>query len=176
LRATSESARRPSLDLLVDLLLVRRLPPWHASLGKRLVRSPKVYLRDSGVLHALLGIEDKETLLSHPVLGASWEGHVIESLLASAPDGVQGHFYRTSGGAEIDLLLGWPDGRQWAVEIKRSLAPKPKRGFHSACADLLPERSFVVYPGTEAFALGNDIEAVPLRDLAQRVAARGGDA
>lgn len=162
------------LDLLVDLLLVRRLPPWHANLGKRLVRSPKVYLRDSGVLHTLLGIEDKEALLSHPVLGASWEGHVIESLLASAPDGVQGHFYRTSAGAEIDLLLGWPDGRKWAVEIKRSLAPRPERGFHFACADLKPERRFIVYPGTESFAVGSDVEAVSLRELAQRVAAAGG--
>jgi predicted AAA+ superfamily ATPase len=159
------------LDLLVDLLLVRRLPPWHANLGKRLTRSPKVYLRDSGVLHALLGIEDKEALLSHPVLGASWEGHVIESLLACAPDRVQGYFYRTSAGAEIDLLLCWPDGRLWAVEIKRSLGPKPERGFHSACADLQPERRFVVYPGTEALTLGHDVEAVPLPDLARRVAA-----
>lgn len=164
------------LDLLVDLLLVRRLPPWHANLGKRLTRSPKVYLRDSGLLHALLGIQDLDALLSHPVLGASWEGFVIETLLACAPDGTQGHFFRTSAGAEIDLLLAWPDGRLWAVEIKRSLAPKPERGFHSACADLQPERRFVVYPGTEAFALGNGIEAVPLPDLAQRLVVAGAGA
>jgi hypothetical protein len=105
------------------------------------------------------------------VLGASWEGHVIESLLACAPNRVQGHFYRTSAGAEIDLLLCWPDGRLWAVEIKRSLVPKPERGFYSACADLRPERRFVVYPGTEALTLGDDVEAVPLLDLARRVAA-----
>ena len=97
------------LDLLADLLLVRRLPPWHANLGKRLVKSPKVYVRDSGLVHALLNIPDKETLLAHPVVGASWEGFVIENLLASLPPGVQAYFYRTSGGAEIDLLLAWPE-------------------------------------------------------------------
>jgi predicted AAA+ superfamily ATPase len=148
------------LDLLVDLLLVRRLPPWHANLGKRLVKSPKVYVRDSGLVHALLGIADKETLLSHPVVGQSWECFVIENLLASAPDGVQGHFYRSSSGAEIDLLLAWPDGKLWAIEIKRSLAPKLERGFHAACADLKPSRKLVVYPGEESYRLAADIEAM----------------
>lgn len=159
------------LDLLVDLLLVRRLPPWHANLGKRLVKSPKVYVRDSGLVHALLMIPDKETLLAHPVIGQSWECFVIENLLACAPPQVQGYFYRTSGGAEIDLLLAWPDGRLWAVEIKRSLAPRPERGFHSACADLSPARKFVVYPGTERYRLAPDIEAVPLQVLAAELGA-----
>jgi predicted AAA+ superfamily ATPase len=158
------------LGLLVDLLLVRRLPPWHANLGKRLVKSPKVYIRDSGLLHALLGIADKDALLSHPVIGQSWEGFVVETLLGCAPAGVQGHFYRTSGGAEIDLLLAWPDGRLWAVEIKRSLAPKVERGFHSACADLTPECRWLVYPGQERYRLGNGITAVSLRDLAGELA------
>ena len=117
------------IDLLADLLLARRLPSWHANVGKRLVKSPKVYVRDSGLVHALLAIGDKETLLSHPVVGASWEGFVIENLLAVVPEGVQGHFYRTSGGAEIDLVLSFPDGRLWAVEIKRSLSPRPERGL-----------------------------------------------
>ncbi|OHC71713.1 MAG: ATPase [Rhodocyclales bacterium RIFCSPLOWO2_02_FULL_63_24] len=148
------------LDLLVDLLLVRRLPPWHANLGKRLVKSPKVYVRDSGLVHALLGIADKETLLSHPVVGQSWECFVVENLLACAPEGVQGHFYRSSGGAEIDLLLAWPNGELWAVEIKRSLAPKIERGFHAACADLKPARKLVIYPGAESFRLAQDIEAM----------------
>ncbi|MDZ4253245.1 MAG: ATP-binding protein [Sulfuritalea sp.] len=148
------------LDLLVDLLLVRRLPPWHANLGKRLVKSPKVYVRDSGLVHALLGIADKETLLSHPVVGQSWECFVIENLLACAPDGVQGHFYRSSAGAEIDLLLAWPDGKLWAIEVKRSLAPKLERGFHAACADLKPARKLVIYPGDESFRLAQDIEAM----------------
>jgi predicted AAA+ superfamily ATPase len=148
------------LDLLVDLLLVRRLPPWHANLGKRLVKSPKVYVRDSGLVHALLGIADKEALLAHPVVGQSWECFVIENLLACAPDDVQGHFYRSSSGAEVDLLLAWPNGELWAIEIKRSLAPKLERGFHSACADLKPARKLVIYPGTETYRLAEDIEAM----------------
>ncbi len=161
------------LDLLVDLLLVRRLPPWHANIGKRLVKSPKVYVRDSGLLHALLGLTDLETLLSHPVVGASWEGFVIENLLAVAPEGVSASFYRTGGGAEMDLLLAWPDDRLWAIEIKRSLSPKVERGFHSACTDLHPERRFVVYPGEAAFPLAESIEATPLHDLAARLIETG---
>lgn len=154
------------LGLLADLLLVRRLPPWHANLGKRLVKSPKVFIRDSGLTHALLNIPDKETLLAHPVQGASWEGFVIENLLANVDAMVQPYFYRSSGGAEIDLLLAWPDGRLWAIEIKRSLTPKLERGFHSACADLKPERRFVVYPGSERYRMAEDIEAMPLPMLA----------
>ena len=155
------------LGLLVDLLLVRRLPPWHANLGKRLVKASKVYIRDSGIAHALLNIPGKETLLAHPVVGASWEGFVIENLLANADPVVQAYFYRSSGGAEIDLLLAWPGGQLWAIEIKRSLTPKAERGFHSACADLKPEKRWVVYPGIERYRLAEDIEAVPLTLLAQ---------
>ena len=155
------------IDLLCDLLLVRRLPPWHANIGKRLVKSPKVYVRDSGLVHALLDIDNKETLLSHPVVGASWEGFVVENLLACAPANVQAHFYRTSGGAEIDLLLAWPSGVLWAIEIKRSLSPKVERGFHAACDDLAPARKFVVYPGQEAFPLGHEVQAIPLATLCE---------
>jgi predicted AAA+ superfamily ATPase len=158
------------IDLLCDLLLVRRLPPWHANVGKRLVKSPKVYVRDSGLLHALLDISTKETLLSHMVLGASWEGFCIENLLSCARANVQGYFYRTSGGAEVDLLLVWPGGDIWAVEVKRSLTPKVERGFHAACDDLLPVRKLVVYPGNESFPLGHDIQAVPLATLCQELA------
>jgi predicted AAA+ superfamily ATPase len=158
------------IDLLADLLLVRRLPAWHANVGKRLVKSPKVYVRDSGLVHTLLGIADKETLLAHPVLGASWEGFVVEQLLSVAPEGVQGYFYRTSGGAEIDLVLHFPDNRIWAIEIKRSLSPGAPKGFHSACADLTPERRFLVYPGAEAYPLGHDIQAIPLPALARLLA------
>lgn len=160
------------LGLLADLLLVRRLPPWHANLGKRLVKSPKVYIRDSGIVHALLNIPDKETLLAHPVVGASWEGFVVENLLANADAMVQPFFYRSSGGAEIDLLLAWPEGRLWAIEIKRSLTPKLERGFHAACADLQPERRFVVYPGKERYRLAEDIEAMPLPLLAEMLRKR----
>ena len=157
------------LDLLVDLLLVRRLPPWHANLGKRLVKSPKVYVRDSGLVHALLNISDKEALLAHPVVGQSWECFVIENLLVCAATKAQGYFYRTSGGAEIDLLLLWPDGNLWAIEIKRSLSPKVERGFHTACADLVPARKFIVYPGTERYHLAADIEAISLEELASEL-------
>ena len=160
------------LDLLVDLLIVRRLPPWHANLRKRMVKSPKVYVRDSGLAHALLNIPDLETLLAHPVVGQSWECFAIENLLVAAADKAQGYFYRTSGGAEIDLLLAWPDGSLWAVEIKRSLAPKIERGFHEACNDLQPARKFVVYPGREAYPLARDIQATPLETLATLISAK----
>ena len=159
------------LDLLVDLLLVRRLPPWHANLGKRLVKSPKVYVRDSGLVHALLNISDKEALLSHPVVGQSWECFVAENLLVCATNKAQGYFYRTGGGAEIDLLLSWPDGSLWAIEIKRSLSPKLERGFHAACTDLAPARKFVVYPGVERYRLATDIEAISLEELAAELIA-----
>ena len=158
------------IDLLCALLLVRRLPPWHTNIGKRLVKSSKVYLRDSGLVHALLDIETKETLVSHPVVGASWEGFVIDNVLSCAPSGVQGYFYRTSGGAEVDLLLAWPNGELWAVEIKRSLSPKVERGFHAACADLQPVRKLVVYPGLESIPLGHDIFTVPLEMLCRELA------
>lgn len=159
------------LDLLVDLLLVRRLPSWHANLGKRIVKSPKVYVRDSGLVHALLNISDKETLLSHPIVGQSWECFVIENLLDCLVGKAQGYFYRTSGGAEIDLLLSWPSGSLWAIEIKRSLSPKLERGFHAACADLQPTKKFVVYPGAERYRMTADIEAISLKELASELAA-----
>lgn len=158
------------IDLLCALLLVRRLPPWHANLGKRLVKSSKVYVRDSGLVHALLDVESKEALLSHMVLGASWEGFVIENLLSCAPASAQAYFYRTSGGAEVDLLLVWPGGDIWAIEIKRSLTPKLERGFRAACEDLLPKRKLVVYAGAESFPLGHDIQAIPLATLCQELA------
>jgi len=154
------------VDLLVDLLLVRRLTPWHANVSKRLAKAPRLYLRDSGLVHALLGIEDVEALLAHPVVGASWEGMVIENLLACAPEGSAAHYYRSSGGAEADLLLVLPGGERWVVEVKRSLKPRPDRGFHAACQDLEPARRFVVYPGVERYRISEQVEAVSLPDLA----------
>lgn len=159
------------VDLLVDLLLVRRLPPWHANVGKRLVRSPKVYLRDSGLLHALLGLRDEEAVLSHPVAGASWEGFVVETLVAAAPPGTVPYFYRTSAGAEIDLLLDVPGRRPWAIEIKRSLAPKVERGFHNAATDVEPEQRIVVHPGAETFPLKEGILAMPLQEAGRALLA-----
>jgi predicted AAA+ superfamily ATPase len=159
------------LDLLVDLLLVRRLQPRLANVGKRQIRSPKTYVRDSGLLHALLGLGDKEALLGHPVVGASWEGYAIESLIALGGR-AEPSFYRTSGGAEIDLILRWPDGNEWAIEVKRSLSPQPTRGMRSAIEDLEPERGFIVYPGEDRYRLSETIEAVSLPDLAADLLAR----
>jgi uncharacterized protein len=163
------------LDLMTDLLLVRRLAPHLPNVGKRLVRSPKIYVRDSGLLHALLGLLDKEAVLGHPVAGPSWEGMAIESILAAAGPRAQAGFYRTSHGAEIDLVLSWPGGSDWAIEIKRSLAPGVERGFHSALSDLEPERALVVYPGSERYPLRPSIEAIGLPELCEQLyAARSG--
>lgn len=158
------------IDLLTDLLLVRRLSPFHANLGKRLVKSPKVYVRDSGLVHALLGIADHDALAGHPVVGASWEGFVIENLLSAVPAGTRASFYRTAAGAEIDLLLELPGGRRWAVEIKSGLSPRLEKGFHFARQDLKPEKSFVVYSGDDRYPLGEDTEAIGLRELASILA------
>jgi predicted AAA+ superfamily ATPase len=160
------------LDLLVDLLLVRRLAPWHGNVRKRLVKSPKVYVRDSGLVHALLGIADGEALLAHPVAGASWEGLAIESLIAAAPPGTEAHFFRTAAGAEIDLLLDRPgERRPWAIEIKRGLAPKIERGFLAACETVRPLKRCVVYGGSERFPLAENVEAFPLIELCAELAA-----
>lgn len=152
-------------DILVDLLLVRRLEPWHANLGKRLVKSPKLYVRDSGLLHALLSIPDKETLLAHPVVGASWKGFVVENLLAAAGDVWRPHFYRTQAGAEIDLVLVRGGKPEIAIEIKRASAPQPAKGFHIACDDLGIERRYVVYPGSEAYPAPAGHRVTPLPQL-----------
>ena len=154
------------LDLLVDLLLVRRLQPLHANVGKRLVKAPKVYVRDSGLVHALLGLDDREAVLGHPVAGASWEGFVLENLLLCAPGRSQAWFYRTTAGAEMVLVLDLPGGERWAIEIKRSSAPRLSKGFHQARADLHPHRSFVVYSGDERFPLLEGVEAIGASDLA----------
>ncbi len=153
------------LDLLVDLLLVRRLKPWTSNQGKRLVKTPKVYVRDSGVAHALLGITTVNTLLGHPTVGGSWEGYVIENLAGATPKLASMGFYRTKGGAEIDLVVDSGKGGLWAIEIKRSSVPKLSKGFHSACEDLKPVRRFVVHGGRESFVIGKGVEALSLRNM-----------
>lgn len=151
------------LDTLVDLLLVRRLQPWASNTAKRLVRSPKVYVRDSGIVHALLGIGGQEELLGHPVAGQSWEGFVIENLIAAAPPGSNAWFYRTSAGAEIDLLLEYGSRKRWAIEVKRSISsPNPSRGFHLACEDVKATRRLVIYPGEERYHIDSLTEVMPL--------------
>jgi len=157
------------VDLLTDLLLVRRLSPWHGNVKKRLVKSPKVYLRDSGVLHALLNINSLETLFGHPVAGASWEGFAIENLLSFLPIGSEAHFYRTARGAEIDLVIRHVDGRVIAIEIKRSSAPRLERGFHEACKDIEPSHRFVVYNGQEKFPMKDNVYAISLADMMAEV-------
>ena len=157
------------IDLLTDLFLVRRLTPWHGIAGKRLVRSPKVYVRDSGILHALLNISNRENLLSHPVVGASWEGFAIDNLLSFLPIGAETYFYRTARGAEIDLIIKLPDNRIIAIEIKHSSSPKLERGFHEACLDINPTHKYVVYDGTEKYPMHKDTFAISLPELIQEI-------
>ncbi|MEM7589136.1 MAG: ATP-binding protein [Myxococcota bacterium] len=153
------------LDLMVDLLLVRRLQPWHGNIKKRLVKSPRTYVRDSGVLHTLLHIPDYEKLLGHPILGKSWEGFVIENIISALPASVHPYFYRTAAGAEIDLLLEFGLNNYWAIEVKSSRTPALKRGFHMACEDLHVKRKCVVYTGEDSFSLGNETTVLPLAEF-----------
>jgi uncharacterized protein len=155
------------IDLLVDLLLVRRLQPFHTNAGKRLIKSPKTYVRDSGLVHTLLGIADFNALAGHPVVGMSWEGFVIENLMAAAPTQTKFSFYRTTAGAEIDLVLELPGGELWAIEIKRGLAPTLEKGFHHARTDLNPTRCFVVYSGQDQYPLAQGIEVISLFAMTQ---------
>ena len=158
------------IDLLTDLLLVRRLPPYYANTGKRLVKSPKVYVRDTGLLHALLGIRDYNTLCGHPVVGPSWETFVIENILSAVPDRTRASFYRTAAGAEIDLLLEMPAQRGiWAIDVKRSTSVKPERGFYNACKDVQPDRRFVVYAGTEHYPVSGTVEAIGVLEMVRHV-------
>lgn len=160
------------VDLLCDLLLVRRLQPYLPNVGKRLVKTPKVYVRDSGLVHALLGIPDLERLSGHPVSGASWEGYAIESLLAFLPWRSSAFFYRTSGGAELDLLIEHADGSKWAIEIKRSAAARATRGFYEAVADLKPTRAFVIHASNDRYPLSEKVEAIGVRELAGMLSER----
>ena len=154
------------VDLLVDLLLVRRLKPFRANVGKRLIKTPKVYVRDSGLVHTLLEIRDYNALAGHPVAGSSWEGFVIENLLGVAPPETQAGFYRTRAGAEVDLVLRLPGEKApWAIEIKLGLAPTPSRGLHHARKDLMPSRTWLVGSGNDRYPVGDGIEVIGLREL-----------
>ena len=157
------------IDILADLMLVRRLPPWHGNVGKRLVRAPKVYVRDSGIVHALLGLTGLESVLGHPVAGASWEGFVIEQLLAAAPHAAAS-FYRTSHGAEADLALDFRNGETWVVEIKRASAPTVSKGFHLAAADVGISWKLLVAPVAAPYPMRDGIEVMNPLTAAARVA------
>lgn len=165
----SEPTVRRYLDLLTQVYMARQLPPWHANVGKRQVKSPKVYVRDSGLLHELLGIRTERELLRHPRCGASWEGYVIEETLKVVqPD--EAYFWRTHTGAELDLLLR-VDGRSLGVEVKRADAPRLTPSMRIAVADLGLDALAVVYPGARRYRLGDRIEVVPIAALAERAEA-----
>ncbi len=155
------------IDLLCDLMLVRRLPAWSGNVAKRLTRAPKVYVRDSGLVHALLGLQNLDTVLSHPVAGSSWEGFVVEQLITAAPS-AQASYYRTSNGAEVDLVLEFRQGQRWVIEVKRSSAPTVSRGFYVAATDLQAERKLLVapvdqpYPAKEGIEVMNPLQAARL--------------
>lgn len=158
------------VDLLADLFLVRRLPPFHANVRKRLVKSPKIYVRDSGLVHTLLRLDDEDGVLGHPVAGASWEGFVLETLLRAAPDRARASFYRTATGVEVDLVLELPGNRLWAIEIKRGSAPKVEKGLRIAREDLQPDRTFLVHSRRERYPKGGGVEAIGLTALADALA------
>src|ERR1700722_9186218 len=157
------------LDLMVDLLLVRRLKPWTFNVGKRLVRSPKIYIRDSGITHALLNIGNYSDLLGHPVVGGSWEGFVIENIMSVAPTNVQPFYYGTPAGAEIDLIIEFSPTEKWAIEIKRNSTPAVSKGFYIACEDVQTQRRFVVYSGKDRFSLGQGVTAISLFELMNEI-------
>ncbi len=159
------------IDLLCDLMLVRRLPSWSGNVGKRLVRSPKVYVRDSGILHALLGLQSLDTVLGHPVAGSSWEGFVIDQLIAAAPQ-AQASFYRTSHGAEVDLVIEFGSGKTWVIEIKRSSAPTVSKGFYLAAADLRAARKLLVAAVDNPFPMRDGVEVMNPLAAAHLIAAQ----
>lgn len=159
------------LDLFVDLLLVRRIGSWATNVGKRMRKAPRIVIRDSGLVHALLNIRTLDDLLGHPVAGPSWEGFVIENILRAAPPSAGFGAYRSLRGAECDLVLDVSGGRPWAIEVKRGRSPKLERGFSDACQDIRPARRFVAYPGTDRFGMKNGVEAIGVMDLMREVIA-----
>jgi predicted AAA+ superfamily ATPase len=161
---------RTYLDVLADVYMVRELQPWAGNSRKRLVRAPKTYVRDSGLLHRLANVPDVESLLGSPLCGRSWEGFAIEQLLARLPDSWRSSYYRTSARAEIDLVLEGP-GHVLALEVKRTATPRPERGFRNGCEDVRASGRFYVVPSGEAHPLGHGIEAVPLPDMLSRLEA-----
>ena len=159
------------LDILQRLLLVRSLQPWHSNTGKRLTKSPRPFVRDTGILHALLNLRTTDDILSHSVVGKSWEGFVIENIMSVVTDQAKPYFYRTSAGAEIDLVLEIAPGKCWAIEIKLSSAPKIGRGFYAAADDINAERRILVHKGKDRFPMRHGVEAMPLNEVMNEVSA-----
>lgn len=158
----SHTTIRTYLDTLQDFFMVRQLQPWSGNTKKRLVKSPKVYIRDSGLLHSLLNISNFDQLLGNPVVGSSWEGFVIENILNQLPSNWKASYYRSSNKNEIDLVLEGPEDAVWAIEIKKSLAPSISSGFHTAAEDIKAKKKFVVYSGTDQFPIKGDTEVIGL--------------
>ena len=157
------------IDILVDLLLLRRLEPWYVNIKKRLVKSPRFYIRDSGILHRLLGINNYDALLSNPVLGKSWEGFVIESIHSVLPQHAETYFYRTAAGAEIDLVIKLASQEIWAIEIKYGVAPTIHRNFSRSCEDIHAQHKYVVYGGDDEFPVGDDVIVISLEKLMEKL-------
>jgi len=157
------------IDILTDLLLVRRLEPWHTNVKKRLVKSPRYYVRDSGILHRLLGINSYDTLLSNPVLGKSWEGFAVENILSVLPSRAESYFYRTAAGAEVDLVIKMPSSEIWAIEIKHGVAPKIGKHYSQTCDDVGAAHKYILYGGNDEFAVGNDVKIISLPGLMKRL-------
>ncbi|MEM8894719.1 MAG: DUF4143 domain-containing protein, partial [Bacteroidota bacterium] len=160
----SNSSVTRYIDLMESLFLIRKLRPWYQNTGKRITKSPKVYINDTGILHALINIPDYNTLYSHPVAGASWEGFVLQNIIGVLPDFAETYFYRTSGGAEIDLIITLGD-KKIAVEVKKASVPKLERGFYEACQDLQPSEKYLIYTGKDSFYMKHDILALGLPEF-----------
>lgn len=157
------------IELLEDLLLIRSLCPWSGNVGKRLVKAPKIYIRDSGLTHALLNLTTLDDVLGHPVVGSSWESFVIENLISRLPVGVTPWFYRTSAGAEIDLVVERNTKTKYALEIKRSMTPSLSKGFHLGCEDIGATHRFIIYPGKERFPVTKEVTAIPLVEMMEEL-------
>jgi len=158
------------IDTLSDFYMVRQLQPWSGNTKKRLVKAPKIYLRDSGIGHCFLTITDFESLLGHPVIGASWEAFVVENILSQLSDKWQCSYYRTSSQANLDLVLEGPNNQTWAIEIKRSLSPAASKGFHYACEDISATHKFIIYPGQDKYPMANNVETVGLVEFVEQLA------
>ncbi len=157
------------IAILTDLLLVRRIEPWHVNVKKRLVKSPRYYVRDSGILHRLLSIGNHDTLISNPIIGKSWEGFVVENIHSVLPRLAASYFYRTAAGAEIDLVIKMPNAEVWAIEIKYGIAPKIGKHYSQTCDDIGATHKFIVYGGDEQFPVGDNILVISLPNIMEKI-------
>lgn len=166
----SHTTIKTYLDILQDFFMVRQVQPWSGNTKKRLVKTPKIYLRDSGLLHNLMNIHTFDHLLGHPVVGASWEGFVVENILNNLSSSWTASYYRSSNQAEIDLVLEKTNQEVWAIEVKRSIAPTLSAGFHSACEDIGATKKIVVYSGKDRFPMKGEVEVIGLAEFLKMVA------